>query len=71
MNKIIQHLISAHRRLNREIRSELMCNFPDGLKLALLKKQRLAIKDRLFRLIPDASEMRRVVRAVMRETHPA
>lgn len=71
MNKIIQHLISAHLRLNREIRSELARNFPNGLKLAQLKKQRLAIKDRLFRIIPDASEMRRVARVVMREARPA
>lgn len=36
-----------HRRLDEEIRSELKRRFPDSLRIARLKKLRLAAKDRL------------------------
>jgi uncharacterized protein YdcH (DUF465 family) len=60
VTNVIQRLITAHRVLNREIRAELTRRLPDTARLRQLKKQRLAVKDRLFRLIPDAAEMRRV-----------
>ncbi|AJP71927.1 YdcH family protein [Sphingomonas hengshuiensis] len=66
MNPIVHRLIAAHRTLNREIRSELSRRAPDFYLLKRLKKERLAIKDRLFRHIPDAAEMRRVARSVLR-----
>ena len=71
MNALIQRLIAAHRILNREIRRELARRLPDGTRLARLKKERLAIKDRLFRHFPDASHMRRVARDALRRARTA
>jgi hypothetical protein len=71
MTDLIQRLIAAHRLLNREIRRELARCFPDSLRLARMKKERLVIKDRLFRHFPDASHMRRVARAVIARARTA
>ncbi|RYE02586.1 MAG: DUF465 domain-containing protein [Sphingomonadales bacterium] len=71
MTALVQRLIAAHRLLNREIRRELTRRLPDGVRLSRLKKERLAIKDRLFRHFPDASHMRRVVRDAMRRARSA
>ena len=71
MNAIIQHLIAAHRVLNSEIRRELARRFPNQTRLARLKKERLAIKDRLFRHFPDAGDMRRVARDALRRARTA
>ena len=71
MNILIERLIAAHRLLNREIRRELSRRFPDPLRLRRLKKERLAVKDRLFRHIPDAAEMRRLARAAIARTRHA
>lgn len=65
MSNLIERLITAHQLINREIRRELARIAPDALRIRELKKRRLAIKDRLFRHIPDAAEMRRVARAVL------
>lgn len=65
MNDLVQRLIAAHRLLNREIRREVARRVPDGMRLARLKKERLAVKDRLFRHFPDAGEMHRVARGVL------
>ena len=65
MNALIQRLIATHRVLNREIRRELARRFPDQIRLVRLKKERLAIKDRLFRHFPDASHMRRAPRVAL------
>jgi hypothetical protein len=66
MTYLIERLIAAHQVLNREIRRELARVNPDGFRLSRLKKQRLAIKDRLFRHFPNAAEMRRVARIALR-----
>ena len=66
MNTIIERLMTAHRLLNREIRRELARVRPDHFRLVRLKKERLAIKDRLFRHLPDAAEMRRAIRIALR-----
>jgi hypothetical protein len=50
MNKPLYRLTYIHRRLDDEIRSELSRRFPDTIRLLRLKKLKLAIKDRLFRL---------------------
>ncbi|RYY24664.1 MAG: DUF465 domain-containing protein [Sphingomonadales bacterium] len=71
MTDLIQRLIAAHSLLNREIRREVARRFPDGNRLVRLKKERLAVKDRLFRHFPDASQMRRVARGVIRRTRTA
>jgi hypothetical protein len=71
MSDLIQRLIAAHQILNREIRREVSRRLPDQLRLKRLKVERLAIKDRLFRHFPDASEMHRVVRGVLRRARYA
>lgn len=71
VNAFIERLIAAHRMLNREIRRELARRNPDAFRLAHLKKQRLAVKDRLFHHIPDAAEMRRMAKAVLRRARLA
>ncbi|PXA90724.1 hypothetical protein DMC47_27255 [Nostoc sp. 3335mG] len=71
MSDLVQRLIAAHQTLNREIRRELARRLPDTLRLARLKKERLAVKDRLFRHFPDASHMHRVVRSALRRARHA
>ena len=71
MTNLIERLIAAHQILNREIRRELARRAPDGFRLTRLKKERLAIKDRLFRHFPDAAEMRRVARLALRRARTA
>jgi hypothetical protein len=71
VSNLIERLIAAHRILNREIRRELARRFPDRLRLTRLKKERLAIKDRLFRHFPDAAEMRRIARDAIRRARHA
>lgn len=70
MNAMIERLIAAHRMINREIRRELRHRLPDSLRLKHLKKQRLAIKDRLFRHYPDAAQFRRAARVALRRFRP-
>ncbi len=71
MSDLVQRLIAAHQNLNREIRRELARRLPDTLRLARLKKERLSVKDRLFRLFPDASHMNRVIRGAPRRARHA
>jgi hypothetical protein len=71
VSNIVERLIAAHRVLNREIRREVARRFPDPLRLNRLKKERLAIKDRLFRHFPDAAEMRRIARGAIRRARHA
>lgn len=71
VSNLIERLIAAHRILNREIRRELARRAPDRLRLTRLKKERLAIKDRLFRHFPDAAEMRRIARGAIRRARHA
>ena len=71
MNQLIERLIAAHRLLNREIRRELARRVPDRFRLTRLKKERLAIKDRLFRHFPDAAEMRRAARIALARARTA
>jgi hypothetical protein len=65
VTQLIERLIAAHRLLNREIRRELARRVPDVFRHSRLKKERLAIKDRLFRHFPDASDMRRATRVAL------
>ena len=65
MTQLIERLIAAHRLLNREIRRELQSRTPDRFRVIRLKKERLAIKDRLFRHFPVASDMRRATRVAL------
>lgn len=65
VTQLIERLIAAHRLLNREIRRELQSRTPDRFRVIRLKKERLAIKDRLFRHFPVASDMRRATRVAL------
>lgn len=51
MNSVTYRLALAHRKLDAEISREQKRRIPDSWRLLRLKKLRLAIKDRLHRLI--------------------
>ncbi len=71
MNALIERLIATHRMLNQEIRRELGRRIPDQFRLRRLKKQRLAVKDQLFRHVPEAAELRRMARTLLKRFRPA
>ena len=52
MNALLYKMTLLHRRLDREIRRELSRKFPNHFRLLRLKKLKLAVKDRLYRLVP-------------------
>jgi hypothetical protein len=54
MNAFLYKMTVLHRRLDGEIRRELSRKFPNHFRLLRLKKLRLAVKDRLYRLVPVA-----------------
>jgi hypothetical protein len=54
MNAFLYKMTVLHRRLDGEIRRELSRKFPNHFRLLRLKKLRLAVKDRLYRLVPFA-----------------
>lgn len=51
MSALHYRLSVIHQRLDNEIQRELKLRVPDRFRLLRLKKLRLAIKDRLFRLV--------------------
>ena len=65
MNSLIIRLVAAHRMLNREIRREAAHLRPDELRLKLLKKRRLAVRDQLFRHLRSVGEMRQIARLLI------
>lgn len=65
MNNLIERLIAAHRMLNREIRRELAHRIPDHFRVVRLKKERLVVKDRLFRHVPEPADLRRAARRAL------
>ena len=52
MNPVFYRLTVVHRRIDEEIRHELKRRLPDSLRLLRLKKLKLAVKDRLHRMLP-------------------
>jgi len=52
MNSILLRLAAAHQLLSREIRREAKRRAPNAERLARLKRERLAVKDRLARHLP-------------------
>ena len=54
MNALLYKMTLLHRRLDTEIRRELTRKFPNHFRLLRLKKLKLAVKDRLHRLVPMA-----------------
>ena len=51
MSSATYRLTQTHRRLDEEITREMRRRLPDSLKLLRLKRLRLAVKDRLARLM--------------------
>ena len=51
MSSSTYRLTQTHRRLDEAIAQEMRRRLPDSLKLLRLKKLRLAVKDRLARLM--------------------
>lgn len=50
MSAYVYRLSLTHARLQQAIRRELKQRFPDSLRVARLKKLRLAIKDRMTQM---------------------
>lgn len=53
MSDRVFHLLERHQRLDENLRLAQSRRFADPLEIARLKKLKLAIKDRLARLIPN------------------
>ena len=70
MNSLIARLIATHRMINREIRRELARRIPDHIRLTQLKKQRLMVKDQLFRHVPDPAKLRGMARMLFKRFRP-
>jgi len=70
MNSLIVRLIASHRMINREIRRELARRMPDHIRLTRLKKQRLMVKDQLFRHVPEPGKLRGMVRTLLKRFRP-
>lgn len=69
MNSLIERLIAAQRMLNREIRRELAHPMPDYFRVSRLKKERLAVKDRLSHHLPEPLNLRRSIRYALGRMH--
>ena len=52
MNYIVYRLTAIHHRLDEEIKKESGRRAPSWVRLLRLKKLRLAVKDRLHKLVP-------------------
>lgn len=50
MNALNYRLLLVHSKLDAEVHREHKRRFPNALRLLRLKKLRLAIKDRMYRL---------------------
>ncbi|HEX7930787.1 MAG TPA: YdcH family protein [Sphingomicrobium sp.] len=48
-------LLEMHQRIDETLRRELQRRWPDPFKVSELKKRKLRVKDRLFRLTPHLS----------------
>lgn len=57
-------LVAAYRVVGRELGRERKRRFPDPERLARLKKERLAIKDRLARHAPTTGSTLAFVRGI-------
>jgi hypothetical protein len=43
---------------------------PDHIRLTRLKKQRLMVKDQLFRHVPEPGKLRRLARKMLKQFRP-
>lgn len=65
MKSMTQRLLALHRALDREVGRELAQRTPDQLRLARLKRERLAAKDRLALISTRAAEVGAVARDML------
>jgi hypothetical protein len=65
MSSLYQHGMAALRVIAREIQRERARARPDDMRLQRLKKEKLALKDRLVRHGPRDGNVLRYARAVM------
>lgn len=49
-----EYLLAAYRAVTQDVRHETRRRFPDQSRLAQLKKERLALKDRIVRYRPTS-----------------
>ena len=72
MSSILMRLAAAHRLLTREIHREAKRRSPNGERLARLKRERLAVKDRLARHLPVSEGFLRRLRRLLTQLrrHP-
>ncbi len=64
-------LLAAYRIVGRELGRERRRRFPDTARLTRLKKERLAIKDRLARHAPVNGYTLAFVRRILARPEPA
>lgn len=50
MNPLLPILKLRHSRLERLLRKEMACPYPDALRIQALKRKKLALKDRIVAL---------------------
>ncbi|GAA3903661.1 hypothetical protein GCM10022276_22910 [Sphingomonas limnosediminicola] len=53
MHPRIFRLLEAHQRIDQALRTELKRRLPDTFEVSRLKKLKLRLKDRLYRLTPN------------------
>ena len=53
MRPRLYQLLELHQRIDEALRRELQHSWPDPFRVSLLKKKKLKVKDRLFRLTPS------------------
>ncbi len=51
MSKLSYRLMEYHQKLDNELRTELRRNLPNFARVQRLKKLKLAVKDRLLKLV--------------------
>lgn len=71
MSSLVVHLLAAHRMLSRELRRESRRKHPDAARIARLRAERRAVKERVGRHAPKPKRNIAFFRAVLlRILHP-
>ena len=53
MRPRLYRLLELHQRIDEALRRELKLRWPDPFRVSTLKKKKLRVKDRIFRLTPQ------------------
>ena len=64
MSSLIERLLAAHRMLSGELRRERGRSHPNAARIARLRTERLAVKDRVGRHLPRKASAATFFRAV-------